>query len=758
MQLQRFITGCRYFFLLLACVPGPIAAAQTPLQPCATADGPADLSLRISLNNGQTIFREGEIIALTAEYSSTQEKKYSLSTRGYDRSGRLAGTEEFCLNPASGKDPLVDYFNGTGAGFGGGLSSDLDPGTRPFSVNLELNEWLSLPVGSYRLSIEGHRVVIPSENGPYAPGATPVPIRSNEVEFQVVKAEPSWQAEQLAAAEHALDSSDPSGEEAKHAARVLRFLGSEASTREIARRFWSSNDQPFGWDLKFGLYSSPFRSVAIAAMKSALKDPQHPVTQDFVQNLATLELQSDSKMRLPVYDEQNQEAWNKAREAYDAAMESHISGYMSETAAMLQSKTGKARAVSVSELLQSDSTLSAAATSQLRQLLLASWDSLPERKRNELIQYRWDEVGGPEFLPILRAIVAGEPNRNRDMDRFDRGAALRHIYELAPDVGRELILREVTAPKGDIDVGVLGVLPEHELTQLDQTLIANLQNGARSDLSFQLVARYASAHVLPMVREVYEPRRGEWACIPQGEILRYFLRVSPDYGIRELRDALGQRQKTGCYKFLFSSLGESVLLPQIESIAIKALNDASIEVAIDAAESLGKYGSSKAEAPLWNRMEKLHEKEMKPRDQARRETTNAQNEDLLRETRLEQVLTQAIVNGHAWFVTADSVERLKQASSSQMQPELDGMLAEIRRGDYSLTLNWWPDGMLSYTVGWYSGKGMAGLKEKLAQFPAGTQLATGTTIRERNQHQSEFGEVAEAASASGLVLHVQTPR
>ena len=424
------------------------------------------------------------------------------------------------------------------------MSSELDAGTKPFSVNLELNEWNSLPVGSYRLSLVSHRVVIPSENGPYAPGAQPVPLRSNEVEFQVMQAEPSWQAEQLAAAESVLDSSDPTGEQAMHAARVLRFLGSEPATREIVRRFWSSGDQPFGWDLKFGLYGSPFRSTVINAMRSALKDPQHPVTRDFVQNLATLELQADPKTRLPIYDDQNQEAWTKARAAYTADFEKRVSVYMSQTAASLENKTGKARAVTISEVLQSDSTLSSAATAHLRQLLLASWDSLPIRKRNELIQYRWEQIGGAEFLPVLRAIVASEPNRNHDMDRFDRGAALRRIYELAPVQGRELILREVVAPKGDIDVGVLGMLSDRELPQLDQPLVANLRSGTGSDLEFQLVARYASQRTFPLIKAVYEPRRGEWACNAQIAMLRYFVRVNPDYGIAEVRDALAQRQKT----------------------------------------------------------------------------------------------------------------------------------------------------------------------------------------------------------------------
>ena len=403
---------------------------------------------------------------------------------------------------------------------------------------------------------------------------------------------------------------------------------------------------------------------------------------------------------------------------------------MSETAVSLQSKTGKARAVTASEVLQSDSTLSPAATARLRQLLLASWDSLPIGKRNELIQYRWEQVGGAEFLPILRTIVASEPNRNHDMDKFDRGAALRRIYELTPDHGRELILREVAAPKGDIDSGVLGMLSDRELPQLDQSLVANLQGGTGSDLEFQLVARYASQRVLPLIKAVYEPRRGAWACNPQTAMLQYFVRVNRDYGIAEVHDALGRRQKTGCYKSLFSSLDENLSLPRIEAIAMDALNDTSVEVAIDAAQSLGRYGSKKAEAALWSRLEKLHEQNPNQADQIPHRT-NVQTQDLLWEIRLEQVLVQAIANGQAWFAGEDTIQRLKQLATPQEQPELDGILTEIQNATYFLSLNWWPQGTLSYTVGRYNGKGIENLKEKLSQFSPGAHLQMVTTINEK---------------------------
>jgi hypothetical protein len=168
-----------------------------------------------------------------------------------------------------------------------------------------------------------------------------------------VKADPEWQGGTGGSGKGARFGLHRRGCETRGA--VVRFLGCEAATRELARRFWSGNDQPFGWDLKFGLFGSPFRASAIEAMKAAaLKDPQHPVTQEFVQTLATLEMQSDPKYRFPKYDETNKEAWMKVRDAYFAAFNKQVADHMSGVGASLQGKFGKARAVSVSELLQSE--------------------------------------------------------------------------------------------------------------------------------------------------------------------------------------------------------------------------------------------------------------------------------------------------------------------------------------------------------------------------------------------------------------------
>jgi hypothetical protein len=730
---------------------------QNQPDPCATPPTQTgDVSLQLFLKDGQTVFRQGEIIALTAEYSSSAAKKYYLDTRNYDRSGRLDGMEVLCIDPDSGQDPLSDYFNGAMGFLGGGLGGEQDLSEKPYIINIELNEWRLLSPGSYRLSVLSHRVSVPADGNPYGQNALRPTLRSNEVQFQVVKAEPEWQAEQLAAALSVLDSAEHTSDEAKHAARVLRFLGSDASTRALAQRFWSGNDQPFGWDLKFGLFGSPYRETAIQAMKSALLNPEHPVTQELIQVLATLEMQSDPNLRLPKYDETHKEEWAKTRDAYFAAFNNKISEHTAKVAANLRSKTGQARGVSVSELLQSDVPLGSMARSQLRQVLLDSWNSLPQRRKNELIQYRWEQIGGPELLPILRAIVTGMPNRNRSFDQPDRGSALRRIYELSPEEGRDLILHEISNLQGDIGIDVLGLLPERQLPQIEQPLITKLQPGNGGDIDFQLVERYASARPLPKVKAIYERHRGEWACVPQTAMLRYFLRVAPEYGVAQVRDALTLRHATGCYKYQFTALGEDVARPKIEQIAIAALADPSSEVVRDAVQALSKSGSARAEAPLWARLKKFHETWKDSYDQLHyRPGTQP---ELLTEIGLEQALVQAITNGQAWFATEDTIDRLREITSPQVQQELDSVLQEIRRGEYGLTLNWWPEGTLSYSIGRYSGKGMAELKQKLAQLPISTRLDLITTVAERKRHNNEFAEVESAAVADGLVLQIQTPR
>ncbi len=747
--------------------PGCVAAAVAVLALCSVvAHGQSDAcaapvarvsdaSLHLALKDHSSTFREGEIMAFTAEYTANSSGKYVVNNRGYDRSGRLEGEEVFCLEPDHGTDPLGDYFNAGRAIMGGGLSSDQDPGTKPLAVDIELNEWKSLPPGSYRLTIVGNRLSSGNQSDAKTWDGTVIPLRSNTVEFEVTAADPQWQSTELTAAISTLDSPDAKDDEKHHAARILRFLGSEASTRELARRY-SSGDLPSGWEFKFGLYGSPHRATAIEAMKAELSDPQHAVTQEYVDTLVTLEMAADAKLRLPPYDPKHAEDWQQVRAKYDAEFTRRINEYMQRGAASVSSKDPAAIAATADEVLQSELPLTADAKTHWRRELVANWSAVPIEKQNELIEYRWQQVGGPEWLPVLRAIVAAPPNPGRLALWPDRTAALRRIVQLAPDQGHQLLLAEAADPKGDIAIAVLRQLPERELPQDEAVWLKRIASGNGRDEVFELIDRFASKRALPDLKNLYEAQRGMWACTPQTSLLRYFLRVDPEYGVAEVSAALASRNNTGCARKQLSSLREYIRMPLIEKIAIRALDDSEPAVASDAAEALQHYGSSAAEKALWVRLEKFHQKWIDKPDDLLHPTPGMIVYDS--DSGLEQALVQAIALAQGWIVDATALRRLKELASPAMQNELDSALEALNAAQFNLDLRWWPEDDLNFSIGAYTGTGMPEFKQKLAQFPSGSHFHAVTTKADREAHEVEYAEVENAAAANGQTLELETPR
>ena len=289
----------------------------------------SDVTLRLTLADGKAIYREGEIIPLTLAFTSVSKSKYAADSRTYDRSGRL-DLETLCVAPDSGRDPLVDYFGaGIWSGFiGGGLSSGFLPlSLEPYVVKEELNEWKVLPPGTYTLRVASDRVG-EARSRSSGLGTGPVFVVSNSVTFQVVAATPEWQADQLAKILGTLDGiqtkiplrppefNQMQGEkQIQGAIRALRFLGSEAATRELVRQLWLRDS----WDLMAGLIGSPHRALVTQELRAAILDSQHPATARMVRTLALLEIQSDPKYKLPPRETTPKEEWNKQQQAKEAA-------------------------------------------------------------------------------------------------------------------------------------------------------------------------------------------------------------------------------------------------------------------------------------------------------------------------------------------------------------------------------------------------------------------------------------------------------
>jgi len=209
---------CRLAIALACCSCMQSAQAQKRTDPCERpAPSSATGTVKLTLKGGQSVYHEGEIILLERTFT------YRL-VQYHPKAGPNLRRFSFCLIP-EGSDPLQDdEESGLWGSAGGSVPSGpydvFDPGVT-YVDDIVLNESKSVPPGNYSL-----RMGI-----------------SNEVTFQVLPAAPKWQAEQLTNALAVLDADhtkDTSSdiERTNQAVRVLRFLGSEASTRELARRFW----------------------------------------------------------------------------------------------------------------------------------------------------------------------------------------------------------------------------------------------------------------------------------------------------------------------------------------------------------------------------------------------------------------------------------------------------------------------------------------------------------------------------------------
>ena len=692
---------------------GTAARAASP-DPCSLSSTVADSKVTIAIPDGRISFQEGEIIPLVLTFTSTADKRYWADDRRYDRSGRL-NIEVYCIEPEA-PDPLADYFR-AGAFIGGGLGNTRQLSEAPFTATAELNEWRQPRAGRYQLHVVSCRVwrlPDPGEATPY--GHVSVTLRSNTIEFEITKADAGWAEKQLQEATEAYR--DAKDDAQKRAARELRFLNTKSSLDTLAKLFWGLNDQPEGWDLMFGVFGSPYRSEAIAALQREIGRPDHPITLDYLRTLTHLQIGADSSWDPPENDpahpEVVQEYWLK-RQAHEREL---MRAAIAATAAALPKKTGHARALTIEALAESSNLLDAATASQIHKQLIAAWFDLPETTRKVLIQYRWPLIANPDMLPILKEFVSAPAPPGRTLDATARDAALEHIYELSPAEGRSLILREFRDSNAEPSLSLAKFLSADDLQPIVQEAAARIEKNSPRLLDFHLVERYGNTSMLARMETVFNGRVGQWACDPQAAMLRYFLNFDPELGAKEAEASLASRNSTGCYRFLFQQLGDE--LPQVEPLAIGALNDADLEVANDAALALGRWGTAAAEKTLWARLERFHE-EWRGREGDLR-SAPPYLDPVSRATALEGTLVNSIATGTNWLCGPEKLTQLSAVASPRQQMQVESWKKMWTESEELIAPNWFPEDQLSFGVLQYSNLDEQQFKEKLSQLPRSTKL------------------------------------
>ena len=677
--------------------------------------------LVVSIASDQTEFHIGETIPLRLAFSSLVKDRYQINMAQYDRSGRM-NYEHFDLSPDEG---AVDPLEGHLGGVGGGLTGFNFLTAEPWTITLNLNEWVRFTqAGKYRLSVASNRVGIKDASSPL--GASPVTARSNDVILRLVPANKAWQRLTLIGAVATLDQPAPVKPEdlekytksRRRALETLRFLGTAEAAKELAKRLRGEDSGGLDYVCMLGLISSPEHEAVRSALEAELLDPDHPISDTFLYTLRTINT---------VGEPPNQD-W---RDAQTKTVE--------ELVGALSGKRGKALTVSLSTAVNEawNAELPKQTTDKLVGKMVSMFDQLPPEAQNTLFTYRWDKIAGPNMLPIVRRYAQAYRDypEMREVNAYNSlqlsASALRHWYELDPAGARPAIIREIIRSRPRFDARVLGILPDKTLPEVDFPLAEHLT--ASDDLEglsniASLIARYATDAIVPQVTTKLDPSLGKWACAVQEPLLAYLLRVSPALARPRIEEAVAARGKdfSACNHELFQGISEILYDPVLEEIGIHSLDDSDPQVAMTAATMLGKYGSPDAESALWQRYT-AWAAAWAGRESDLDLTFAEQAGDRVYQLGLGENLVQAIATARSWLSDERTLQRLSQLTRvRRVRDQLDGYLKIWENQPLTISFdNNLPPLGLDARVAQYEFHSMDELENKIDQFPAGTKFILG---------------------------------
>lgn len=684
---------------------------------CAQSAPPVDpkIVFKVSLAGSQREFHMGETIPLQLSFSTTVKDRYQINMAQYDRSGRM-NYEHFVVSPAQGAvDPLPERQS-----FMGGLTSYKFLSPEPWTIKLNLNEWVRFTQpGEYRLRIVSNRVAVRDPANSF--GASPVAARSNEITLKIVAADPVWQKQVFSDAVTNLDKPAPTKPEQmeqykttrRQAIETLRFLGTADAAREMVKRMRGEDSDGLNYICMLGLISTPEPAAARSALEEALADPDQPIDGTFFYTLRM------------VYSAPGA-TYANWREGQQRALEQLIPA--------LSAKRGKALSISLSTAVNeawNSTSLPKETTDKLVSQLISLFDQLPLNEQNSLLTYRWDKIGSAALLPILKRYAQSYRDfpQMRESNAYDSrqlsASALRRWYELDPTGARPDVIKEISRPRPRFDARVLGILPDETLPEVDFTLAQNFTASDDFDGSSNLaslIARYATAAVLPQIVEKLDPNIGKLACSVQNPTLAYLLRVDVEMARPRIERAIAARGEgfSACNHDLFQTVSEIHYDPMLEEIAIRSLDDPDPQVASTAATMLGKFGSPAAESALWQRYTSWNAK-WAGESQSTPMLADPVNENVY-QLGLGQNLAQALATGESWLADKTKLQRLSQLTKvRRTQQEVESYLKNWQDEAITIFIDTGSSPVRFHArLAQYEVHSLNALKEKLALFASGT--------------------------------------
>jgi hypothetical protein len=471
-----------------------------------------------------------------------------------------------------------------------------------------------------------------------------------------------------------------------HAARTLRFL----ETREAAQAmppFFGQGPERVQWELRLGMFGSPYRPEVIAAMEKALAASDTSITPAWMETM--VELASGSS------------------KAEKRSAKQHYFGLLADA---VGGKTPPARAMSLLTLLTVGSQPPAP---RVAKALVENYRWLSNADQQVLLVNQWPWLASPDILPLVRSIA-------EDTQCCARDSGLLRWFEMDPQAARPLILERIRT--GDVvNAGrVMMSLPDKTLPQFDSALADELEKDNTSvDV---LISRYATAAILPRVRAWYEAKGKEY----DAGLLAYFFRVDPAYAARQVAEGQKKNPAAG---FGWAETQDLIMTPALEQAAVGALQN---EYPFGTLALLQNAGSSAAEQPIWEAFANLRN--------TLPEGSNVGS--------IEESFVQVLMQASGWVLTPTQIDRLDEICQTEgcrrAVAKGRGKLSE------PLRIVLLPEGTMSVMIGPFQLRSLDQVKSKIAQFPSGTRFQFDAAYQGTWFAEQRTKTIRELLDAAGM--------
>lgn len=691
-----------------------------------------DARLTVATADGQTTFHIGERIPLKLTFSSPNDSGFLISPVIDGERGEEFDCDKFQVSPATGwSDPLATYFLQNFMHGGHGWAAHPLLSAKPETATVDLNQWIRFDEpGDYKVTVSSRCV---QRSSPPAAEELQASIK-----LQIVAATADWQAQKLRWIQAHLQRPDPLMESAT---RDLRYLATPAAVDEMTSQLRLKGDF-ISQQCSMGLDGLPesLRGPAIDSMKMRIVEPGFPVSPLFFSTMTFLHVEPGS----------DAESIRNRRSGWAAEV-------WLETYNAVEKKEPDAKAQTVQTLVADHEFTSSQVTARMGALLRGSFLRLDMNSQIEDLRAHWDELGSPDFLPVLRTL-AEKPLRYTprfgDFGETDlKSLAFYRWYALDPPGAHKEILTEIGSDEPTLPAQALSFLPPERMPTLEPVWLREFL-GSRDQLTEQvfgsLLVRFGTGAAAKEMTAKLEYPGEQNQCDARVFVFAYLVRFTPELALPLLQNEMN---RSGCGSQMLSRISElAAPAPVLERIALEGLNSADTSTAEAAVEYLKSYGSSRDETPLWRRY-------------VRWSDANKDNAEALDHSKpgadpqmgLGSELASALLEGNGWF--ADNglfAQVLARCVGKQMCDSLKDT-ADWAKPPYRIGLS---DMSLPVVFGYlgtasvaqYGSRTMAQFDEKIAQYPRGSHFTIFPSYRRTGDELKLVDQVKAILTRHGMVL------